>query len=111
MRIVTTWNLRDGADAAAFEEWLLTEALPGIRALPSVDELQVYRTTGLLGTDGAAPFRYVEVLDVFDTEGFGRDITSEGVAAINARLRAETEGMAAVTTEELTLAARAEPAG
>lgn len=110
MRIVATWNLRPGTDPAAFEAWLIGEAAPAIRALPSVDDLQFYRATDAFGGEAAAPFHYVELLDVIDPEGFGRDIAGESVAAITARLREETENMAVANTEELSLARAPTPA-
>ena len=112
MRIVSTWNLKAGVDADAFEDWLLTEALPAFRALPSVDELRIYRTTGMFGVQGgAAPFAYVEVLDVADPEGFGRDMAGEAAATAAARLREDVADMVVVNTEELSLAGRPDATG
>ena len=82
MRIIVLFNLKPGVDAADYESWALTRDVPVVRSLPSVDDLTVYRVTGMLGSEGRAPFDYVEVIDVADMEGFGTDIASQARQAV-----------------------------
>jgi hypothetical protein len=67
MRIVVLFSLKPGTEIGAFEEWVRTRDLPGIRALVSVSEFQLYRTTGLLGGNGAPAHQYVGLIDVDGT--------------------------------------------
>ena len=62
MRIVVLFNLKPGVDPAAYEEWARTTDIPGVRALGSCTDFQVYRTTGLLG---GKPSRLVLLLQCF----------------------------------------------
>ena len=82
MRIIVLFNLKPGADPADYEEWAKTRDIPGVRSLPSIDDFQVYRTTGLLGSDGKPPYDYVEVIDIGDLDGFWNDIATEASAAV-----------------------------
>jgi len=84
MRIIVLFNLKPGIDAAAYERWTRATDIPGVRALASVGAFEVYRTTGLLGSDGKPPFAYIEVIDVGDMSAFGRDVQSERVQRIAA---------------------------
>jgi hypothetical protein len=68
MRVVVLFNLKPDVAVAAYEEWARTRDIPGVRALPSIDDFQVYRTTGL------APYQYVEIIDIADMDGFATDI-------------------------------------
>jgi hypothetical protein len=74
MRVVVLFNLKPDVVVAAYEEWARTRDIPGVRALPSIDDFQVYRTTGLLGGSGPAPYQYVEIIDIADMDGFATDI-------------------------------------
>lgn len=79
MRVVVLFNLKPDTDVAVYEEWARTRDIPGVRALPSIDDFQIYRTTGLLGGDAPAPFQYVEIIDIADMDGFTTD--SAGTAS------------------------------
>ncbi|WP_129646614.1 REDY-like protein HapK [Peristeroidobacter agariperforans] len=87
MRIVVLFNLKPGADAAAYEKWARTTDIPGVRALKSVADFQVYRATGLLGADAKPPYSYIEVIDVPDMNAFGADVGSEAVQKVAAEFQ------------------------
>ncbi|QXQ05891.1 REDY-like protein HapK [Sphingosinicellaceae bacterium] len=82
MRIIVLLNLKPDVTAADYEEWARTRDIPGIRSLPSVDDLTVLRTTGLLGAEGKAPYDYVEIMEVADMTGFWTDIATEASRAV-----------------------------
>ena len=73
MRIIVLFNLKHGTDPAAYEAWARAREMPGVRALPSIDDFQVYRTTGLLGSDGTPAYAYAQIIDVADMDGFASD--------------------------------------
>lgn len=84
MRIFVLFNLREGVDPATYESWARQTDIPTVRGLPSINSFDAFRTTGLLGSDAAAPYAYVEVIDVGDDDRFGADISTpemQGIAA------------------------------
>lgn len=104
MRIIVLFNLLPGAGAAAYEEWAKKRDIPGVRALPSIDDFQVYRATGLLGSDAKPPYAYIEVIDVADMEGFGKDVASPAIQAVAAEFQTFADAPTFIMTEALSLA-------
>lgn len=72
MRVIALFNLKPEVDPAAYETWARTRDIPGVRSLPSIDDFQIYRATGVLG-GGAAPYQYIEIFDIVDMAGFRTD--------------------------------------
>lgn len=101
MRIVVLFNLKPGTDVAAYEEWARTRDLPNVRSLSSIDDFQILRTTGLLGTDAAPPYRYVEIIDVNDMDDFGRNAASETMQAVAAEFQSFADNPQFILTEQL----------
>lgn len=101
MRILVLFNLHAAADPAAYERWARETDLPGVRALGSVADFQVYRLTGLLGGGGEPPFAYAEVIDVADMAAFGGDVTSEAVRKVAAEFARFADNPLFITTEAL----------
>lgn len=100
MRIVVLFNLKQGVDRAAYEEWARTRDIPGVRALASVDDFQIYRATGLLG-GGDPPYAYVEVIDVYRMDEFMQDVGGEAVQKIAAEFQAYADNPQFILTERL----------
>ncbi len=88
MRVVVLFNLKPDTNVADYEEWARTRDIPGVRSLPSIDDFQIYRTTGLLGAGGAAPYDYVEIIDVADMDGFATDASGAPSQEIAREFRA-----------------------
>ncbi len=105
MRIIVLFNLKPGADPAAYEAWAKARDLPGVRALPSIDDFNIYRATGLVGSTEKSPFDYIEVIDIADMQGFWTDIATEASTQVAAEFR---DWLGApplfITTEALSLA-------
>lgn len=99
-RIVVLFNLKPGVDPEEYERWALETDLPTVRALGSVDGFSANRVSGLL-TGGAAPYRYVEVIDVNDMDVFGADISSETMQKVAAQFQAFTENPQFMLAEAL----------
>jgi len=103
MRVIVLFNLKPGISAADYETWSRTRDIPGVRSLPSVDDFTVLRTTGLLGSEGKAPYDYVEIIEIADMEGFGTDIATDASQAVAAEFREWADAPVFMTTEELGL--------
>ena len=93
MRLIALFNLKPGVDGAAYEAWARDTDLPTVNALPSIDRFEVFRTTGVLGSDAAPPYAYVEILDVADMDRFGAECGTDAMGKIAAAF----QGMADVT--------------
>lgn len=100
MRIVVLFNLKPGVDPAAYEQWARTTDIPGVRALGSCTDFQVYRTTGLLG-GGSAPYQYVETIDITGMDAFMADVVSDAVQKVAAEFQKFADEPQFILTEAL----------
>lgn len=99
-KIVVLFNLKEDVDVTAYESWAVANDLPTVNALASVDQFDVLRTTGLL-TGGAAPYQYIEILDIPDMETFGKDIATETMKKVASEFQAFADAPLFVMTEAL----------
>ena len=91
--MVVLVNLKEGVSPEDYERWILESYAPAAKSLPSVEDWRNYRVSGLLGSDGAPPYRYVVTLEVKDPEQLGRDMASEEMQ----RLFSELHDLAEIT--------------
>lgn len=101
MRIIVLFNLKPGVDPAAYETWARATDIPGVRALKSVDDFQVYRATGLFGSDARPPYQYFETIDINGVDAFVADVTSEAVQKVAAEFQQFSDNPLFITTEAL----------
>jgi hypothetical protein len=86
-RIIVLFNLKPGRVAADYEVWARRTDLPTVNALGSMERFEVFRTTGLLGSEAAPPYQYIEVLDIADMARFGADVGSDAMKQIAAEFQ------------------------
>lgn len=101
MRIVVLFNLKPGVDAAEYEDWARNTDLPGVRALRSCTDYQIYRTTGLFGSDATPPYQYIEIIDVAGMEPFLGDVGTEAIQKLAADFQRFADQPLFITTEAL----------
>lgn len=101
MLIVVLFNLRQGASHEDYENWAKSTDIPTVKALDSVTDFSVLRTTGLLGTDAPAPYQYVELLEVADMELLGSDVASETMQRVAAEFQTFADNPAFMLTEAI----------
>jgi hypothetical protein len=75
-RILALFNLKTGQNPAAYEAWAKATDIPAVRAMASVDDFQVHKVEGLLGSDVAPPYGYIETIDVRDMDQFFAEIST-----------------------------------
>lgn len=75
-RIFALFNLKPGQDPAAYEAWARASDIPAVRAMGSVDDFQVQKVEGLLGSDAPAPYAYIESIDVNDMDRFFAEVST-----------------------------------
>jgi hypothetical protein len=81
-RIIALFNLRPGVSVEAYEAWARTVDLPTVNGLPSIRNFEVFRTTGVLGSEAAPPYAYIEIIDVRDMGQFGEDVATPVMQAV-----------------------------
>ena len=101
MQVIVLFNLKQGIEGEAYEEWARKTDIPGVRSLVSVDDFTVYRSTGLLGTDAPPPYKYIEIIDVNDMERFGVDVATEAVQKVAAEFQGFADNPQFILTERL----------
>ena len=79
--LIVLFNLKKDADSGVYESWAKATDLPVVRGLSSVDSFEVYRSQGLFG-GGAAPYEYVEMIDINDVDQFGTEVGSATMAKV-----------------------------
>lgn len=99
--IVVLFNLKDGASAERYEQWARERDLPTVNGLASVDRFEVLRSAGLLMSEAAPPYGYVELIRVNDMEKFGADVASESVQKVAAEFGEFAENPLFILTEAL----------
>lgn len=90
VRLLALFNLRPGVAVETYERWAREKDIPTVQALPSVANFEVRRVTEALG-GGAAPYTYVETIDVSDMVAFGREIAEPRMQAIAEEFQAMVE--------------------
>jgi len=100
-QLVVLFNLKPGVAPETFERFAVEEDTPAMLALPSVKAKRFHRVAGLYGSDGPAPYAYVELLDV-DLDRLGSDLANApGAADLVARFRAMTSDLVFLIADSL----------
>lgn len=86
--IVVLFNLKEGADISAYEAWAVNTDLKTVRNLNSIDRFEVFKTTGVLGKDTAAPYEYIEILEVNDMDTFGKEVGTDTMRKVAGEFQA-----------------------
>ena len=101
MRIIVIFNLKDGVSAADYEAWAKKDDIPGVNRLGSVEKFTVHKATGVLGSDAASPYQYVEVLDIHGMDPFLAEISTEEFQAMAAPFQDYADNPQFILTEDL----------
>lgn len=99
-RIIVPFNLKPGVSVADYENWAREVDLPTVNGLGSIASFEVFRAIGLLGSDTAPPYAYIEILDIADMDGFGRDVATETMQKVAAEFGKLADAIF-ITTEKL----------
>jgi hypothetical protein len=100
MRLFVLFNLKPGVALSTYETWAKSRDLPTVNALPSVSSFRVFKTTGRMGSDEAAPYSHIEIIDIDDIDKFGKDVASETMQTIAAEFMSMAD-VIFLSTEEL----------
>ena len=99
--IIVLFNLKPDADPAAYERWAAETDLPTVRNLATTDGFDVYRTTGVLGSDAPAPYQYVEMIRVSDMAGFASEVATETMQKVASEFRSFADNPVFMLSQEV----------
>lgn len=99
--LIVLFNLKAGKSRADYEAWALRSDLPCVNSLKSVDSCKILRSNGLMGSGAAAPFQYIEVIEVNSTEGLFVDFEGPIMQKISAQFREFADNPIFVVAETL----------
>tara|TARA_R110000868_G_scaffold301610_1_gene561998 strand:- start:82 stop:396 length:315 start_codon:yes stop_codon:yes gene_type:complete len=100
-KIVVLFNLKPDCSVAEYEAWAKAKDIPTVNGLRSVDNFEVLKSVGLIGSDQSSPYNYVEIIDMNDMEGFGGEVSTEAMQAIAAEFQAMTSDLFFILTEKI----------
>jgi hypothetical protein len=95
--IVVLFNLKAGIDAGEYEAWARATDMPHVNGLPSVRSFRVLRSAGLL-SGAAAPYQYVELIELKSLEDFRGDVKAEAMQAVAREFRAYADAPTFIVT-------------
>ena len=81
-RIFALFNLKPGQAPSDYEAWARSTDIPAVRAMGSVEDFQVHKVEGLLGSDAPSPYAYVETIDVRDMDQFFAEVSKPAAQKI-----------------------------
>jgi len=85
----------------AYEQWANSTDLPIVNGLGSIDKFEVFKTTGLLGSDEPAPYQYVERLVINDFDKFGEQVGSDTMKKVAAEFQEFADNPLFITLESI----------
>jgi len=100
-RIIALFNLKPGVSEADYEAWAKSTDLPTVKGLKSVDDFEVFKAIGLLGSSDKPPYAYIEIIDVNDMETFGSEVGGETMQKVAGEFQAMADDLAFILTEKL----------
>jgi hypothetical protein len=102
MRLIALFNLKPGVTVEHYEEWARTTDIPTVKTLKSVSDFQVIKITGVMGSQAASPYQYVEIIDVADMDQFGQDVGTATMQKVAGEFQALAD-VVFLTTQALTV--------
>ena len=83
--LIVMFNLKDGVTEEDYEAWAKSADLPTVRGHKGVDGFDLYRANNMFRSDDAAPYRYIEVIEINDLDQFNQDVASDIQKPISAK--------------------------
>lgn len=102
MHIFVVFNLKPGVEPSEYETWAKSTDIPTVRELGSISDFNVYKSTGMLGAEGAPPYAYVELIDVGDDKEFGGDVSTPKMQKIAAQFQKFADNPQFMVMQDIT---------
>jgi len=98
--LIVLFNLKHPDRRADYEKWAREVDLPTAGALPSVDEFEVLKASGLL-SGGPSPYEYVEILRINDMAQLGADVGTPTMQQVSVQFQAFADQPLFILTQPL----------
>ena len=99
--IIVLFNLKKNVTQVDYENWAQSTDLPIVRDLNSVENYQIFKSSGLLGSDSPSPIDYIEMITINDRDQFNNDISSEVMAKVAAQFQSFADNPQFIMTDAL----------
>ena len=99
--IIVLFNLKKNVTQVDYENWAQSTDLPIVRDLSSVENYQIFKSSGLLGSDSPSPIDYIEMITINDRDQFNNDISSEVMAKVAAQFQSFADNPQFIMTDAL----------
>lgn len=100
-KIVALFNLKPEISVEDYEAWARETDIPTVNGLKSVDQFEVFKTTGLLGLKAKPPYAYVEIIDVNDMGAFGDEVGTDAMQKVATAFQGMVDDLVFMTTDKL----------
>ena len=100
-KVIVLFNIEEGVCVNAYENGAQNTDLPLVNKLPGVENFEVLRTISLFGSDDAAPYQYIEIIDISDIEKFQIALGDETMQRVAQEFQGFADNPIFVTTESL----------
>lgn len=99
--LVVTFNLKPGVSEADYEAWAKRVDLPTVRSHGSVSAMRILKSRHRWKSTEAGPYRYMELIEIRDVDGFLKDTATEKQAPVSAKFREIATDVTAALCDEL----------
>ena len=100
--IIVLFNLKKNVTQVDYENWAQSTDLPIVRDLNSVENYQIFKSSGLLGSDSPSPIDYIEMITINDRDQFNNDISSAIMTKVATQFQAFADDPKFIVTSALT---------
>lgn len=100
-RILALFNLKPGVSENDYEKWAKTVDIPTVNGLGSIEKFNVFKSTGLLGSEDPPPYAYFETIDVDNMDQFGKDVTTETMQKVAGEFQGMVDDLVFILSDEL----------
>lgn len=100
--IIVLFNLKKNVSQIDYENWAQSTDLPIVRDLGSVENYQIFKSSGLLGSDSPSPIDYIEMISINDRDQFNDDISSEMMTKVAMQFQSFADDPKFIVTSALT---------
>jgi REDY-like protein HapK len=100
-KILVLFNLKSGVNTDEYESWAKSDDVPTVKSLDSVNDFHVLRSTMILGSDAAPPYKYFEIIEVNDLEKFFADVSTDAVQKGAAKFAEYADNPMFIVTDDI----------
>ena len=98
--LIVLFNLKSGADVAAYEKWAVETDIATVRSLKNCDGFDLFRCEGTLAGD-SAPYDYVEIISLSDLAAFREEAQSDTMRSVAGQFREFADNPVFMVTEQV----------